>query len=1542
MKKMKKTKQTLTKFLLICILTFSLFKVNAQEPTVTKTIGYPIGANISCYGIAYGATKYAAITSSGEVYTSADGDNWSKSTSLGESLYQITFANSMFVVCGANGYIATSTDAVTWTQRTTGSTSTLTDVQYLQNVFYAVGQNSTILSSSNGITWTAVSVNVGTSTDWFNQITYGGGKYIIMANSSTGQGPMTYQSTTGASNSWSAIGGFGVFGNTNLNKIVYLNSQFIVLTSSSDIFTSSNGTSWSNIRNSMTVTNPDNTTAAVGYSNYFNDVYYKEGTYYWVGFSNYNGGAYGAIFTSTNLTALTLQANPVNIVANKSYYLNGKHYIAGNEGFATSSNGTAYAFPYGSYNSLAYNGSTYVGVGAISALSGGVFTSSTFDSNTWANKTPVGQRPLYGVVHDGNKFVAVGDKTVISSTDGNTWTSIATPSELYTCLAYGDSKYVVGGYASDYSAYFLKYSSDGITWTTANSDNFSYFKVRQVNGVFFALGLNNDYPASSGIIMSSSNGITWTNVTPTGLAFNVYTFNDVTWDGTKYHFIGADDAYNFFTISTATPSTTSSYANKGTINNVPDGVYLGSSWGEGFISYNNGKYVGAVVDTSNNKAYLIYSTNGTSWTSIATNDKSIVYDAIKDGNAFRIVGTGDEKISLLFVAPNTAPIFSNATTTLSVCQSAAATSINSLLQITDTDASQTETFSVTSAPSHGSITTGTTVGSGTNVSPTGWIYTPTNGYSGSDTFTIQVSDGTATASKTISVTVSLTPAPNASAQSFCIGATVANLVASPGVARLAPPALYKWYTASTGGSPLSTSTALVTGTYYVSYTQFSCESLRTLVAVTVNTTPAPTASAQTLCSGATVADLVATGTSLKWYTANTRGSALATSTALSSGTYYVSQTLNSCESTRTSVSVTVNTTPLAPTASAQTFCAGATVADLVASPGSVGRYVPIAAYRWYTSNLGGSPLATSTTLVSGTYYVSQFVNSCEGERTSVAVTVNTTPAPTASAQTFCSGATVADLVATSGVARMTPSASYKWYTANTGGSDLATSTALSSGTYYVSQTLNSCESTRTSVLVTIDSPTVAGTISGATTVSSITNSTTLNLSGYTGTIQWQSSNALAGTYTDIAGATLATYTVTNLTTTTYYRVVVSNGVCSPETSSPATITVSLINPNLSKVIDSQCGTTLSALNTLIRANAITGASHYKFKVVNGTTTEIFEPTNGRKWFRLTSLPGGTFYNTAYTISVAVKKNNVWGDFGTECTVTTPAFPTTKVQNSQCGVTLASITTFISADAVNAASGYRFKVVNGASTEIIEAVSGSRWFRLTSLPGGASYTTTYSISAASRYNGVWSDYGSECTVTTPAAALTKLTDRQCGMTLASGNATLLYATSVSVAQKYRFEVSLGSDVYTYDTASSSEKSFRMTNVPGLTLVSGTTYTVRVAPMINDAWQPYGESCSVTTFRDVPTFVKSMKVDTTTFNVVTYPNPFTENFNINLTSLSEEKVTVMVYDMTGKLLERKEVAPIELTELQIGNNFASGIYNVIVSQGTNTKFIRVIKK
>jgi len=216
-----------------------------------------------------------------------------------------------------------------------------------------------------------------------------------------------------------------------------------------------------------------------------------------------------------------------------------------------------------------------------------------------------------------------------------------------------------------------------------------------------------------------------------------------------------------------------------------------------------------------------------------------------------------------------------------------------------------------------------------------------------------------------------------------------------------------------------------------------------MVAVTVNVTAAPTAAAQTFCNAATVANLVATGTGLQWYAAATGGSPLAATTALASGNYYVSQTLNACESPRTMVAVTVNVTA-APTASAQTFCNAATVANLVATGTGL---------QWYAAATGGSPLAGTTALASGNYYVSQTLNACESPRTMVAVTINVTAAPTGLAvQNFTTGQTLANFTVVG--------QNIIWYSSATGTTVLPASTLLVSGvTYYASQTVNGCEST---------------------------------------------------------------------------------------------------------------------------------------------------------------------------------------------------------------------------------------------------------------------------------------------------------------------------------------------------------------------------------------------------------------------------------------------------------------------------------------------------
>jgi hypothetical protein len=48
------------------------------------------------------------------------------------------------------------------------------------------------------------------------------------------------------------------------------------------------------------------------------------------------------------------------------------------------------------------------------------------------------------------------------------------------------------------------------------------------------------------------------------------------------------------------------------------------------------------------------------------------------------------------------------------------------------------------------------------------------------------------------------------------------------------------------------------------------------------------------------------------------------------------------------------------------------------------------------------------------------------------------------------------------------------------------------------------------------------------------------------------------------------------------------------------------------------------------------------------------------------------------------------------------------------------------------------------------------------------------------------------------------------------------------------------------------------------------------------------------------------------------------------------------MMGKLVETHQVNPMEVANLQIGNNFAAGIYNVIVSQANEMQAIRLIRK
>ena len=195
----------------------------------------------------------------------------------------------------------------------------------------------------------------------------------------------------------------------------------------------------------------------------------------------------------------------------------------------------------------------------------------------------------------------------------------------------------------------------------------------------------------------------------------------------------------------------------------------------------------------------------------------------------------------------------------------------------------------------------------------------------------------------------------------------------------------KWYSVSTGGTALSPTTPLTQGYFWASQTLNGCESpTRFLVFAISNATAAPSSSpSQQFCNSATVANLSANGTAIQWYVAATGGTALASTDALATGTYYVSQTSGGCESPRTAVSVTVNAVPAPTGAATQSLSSLLTLGDIVVTGSNI---------TWYASAAnaasGTSPLSSTQLIANTTYYATQTINGCRSTA-SLAVTITT-------------------------------------------------------------------------------------------------------------------------------------------------------------------------------------------------------------------------------------------------------------------------------------------------------------------------------------------------------------------------------------------------------------------------------------------------------------------------------------------------------------------------------------------------------------------------
>jgi len=270
----------------------SVAYTSTDATTWTQSAAIPVGSGgVGLIAVSSNGTSFVAGGSATEVYSSTDGNTWTRRTSalpnsvrqlgaIAEPFSATVSANNLFFILGSYGSITTSTDGTVWTRRSTGTVNELGGLVHDGNRFVATGSGGTVLTSPDGTAWTQLTTGAtadfnrlaysgtryvavgfngihhstnlttwtavsGTTFDRWADVVYGNGRFVA-ATTSTTLGVRT--STDGVT--WSAatpIAGAG--GNTS--RLIFGNGQFVLLmagfgTTPSRIFSSTDGTGWTN------------------------------------------------------------------------------------------------------------------------------------------------------------------------------------------------------------------------------------------------------------------------------------------------------------------------------------------------------------------------------------------------------------------------------------------------------------------------------------------------------------------------------------------------------------------------------------------------------------------------------------------------------------------------------------------------------------------------------------------------------------------------------------------------------------------------------------------------------------------------------------------------------------------------------------------------------------------------------------------------------------------------------------------------------------------------------------------------------------------------------------------------------------------------------------------------------------------------------------------------------------------------------------------------------------------------------------------------
>jgi hypothetical protein len=427
------------------------------------------GSSIGFVAVSGGqATGYAEgfVAQSGgpQAYFSQNGLSWITNSLTAPPLsggFQltagiVTFAKGTFLIGAfqaapgrqADAYIFASSDGQNWTTNLIDPEGDLAGDFYYS--FFISGNNNVIaggeldapflLSSSDDLTW-SLRFFVPSEFNPGNAGAYGNGLYVIVTSTSAIY--TSADTTNWATQQYNPPGNVGPTGTGY--SITYSNGTYVVATSGS-FFSSTNGTVYT------IETSTPSLASVIPYGNTFVGV-----------------GSSGLIYQSTN----------------------GFSWTERNSGTANNLNGVA-----------AGNG-LLVAVGN----NGAVQTSPT--GTIWTSRASGTSLTLYGVAYSNGLYVAVGQEgTVVTSPDGINWT-VQDSGQLDNLLSvtYGSAGFLAVGASGT-----ILTSPDGVSWTPQDSGTSATLESATFGNGYYLVD------AANALVMTSPDGANWTsrNIGATG------------------------------------------------------------------------------------------------------------------------------------------------------------------------------------------------------------------------------------------------------------------------------------------------------------------------------------------------------------------------------------------------------------------------------------------------------------------------------------------------------------------------------------------------------------------------------------------------------------------------------------------------------------------------------------------------------------------------------------------------------------------------------------------------------------------------------------------------------------------------------------------------------------------------------------------------------------------------------------------------------------------------------------------------------------------